>query len=171
DLVNDTPKQGNFTAGCPGTFRSSCSNGTLGDMYMNYMDFTDDACMNLFTHGQKERMLALFRPGGPRNAMLASRGLDKPWTIEAPIVEIPVMNTQFKCYPNPAQNEVILNFDFNNAWMGKTVYLVNLNGIVLSQILVNDKTKKLSLSGLMPGIYFIQGDNGHMKIREKLVKL
>jgi hypothetical protein len=171
DLVNDTPKQGNFTAGCPSSFRSSCTNGTQGDMYMNYMDFTDDACMNMFTRGQKERMLALFKDGGPRNAMLSSKGLNKPWTVDAPVVEIPTVNTQFKCYPNPARSEVVLNFEFNNEWMGMTVYLVNMNGVVLSEILVSDKTKKISIAGLKPGVYFIQGDNGHLKIREKLIKL
>ena len=37
DLVDDTPKQGNFTSGCPSRFRSTFNNGTTtGDMYMNY---------------------------------------------------------------------------------------------------------------------------------------
>ncbi len=79
DLVDDTPKQGNFTHGCPNTFRSSCTNGEAGDMYMNFMDFTNDACMNLFTTGQKQRMLSLFNSGGARNSLLASKGLSIPW--------------------------------------------------------------------------------------------
>ena len=75
DLIEDTPLQGNFTPGCPTGFRTSCSNGTTGDMYMNYMDFTNDACLNLFTEGQKEKMLSLFTAGGPRNSILSSKGL------------------------------------------------------------------------------------------------
>ena len=33
-------------------------NTSYGDMFMNYMDYTNDACMNLFTEGQKARMIA-----------------------------------------------------------------------------------------------------------------
>ena len=55
DGVEDTPKQSTYTVGCPTAFRSSCNNGPAGDMYMNFMDFTNDACLNLFTGGQRDR--------------------------------------------------------------------------------------------------------------------
>ena len=61
DQVTDTPKQEIENYGCP-TFPSkanSCNTtNPNGDMFMNYMDYSDDACMNLFTAGQKTRMLA-----------------------------------------------------------------------------------------------------------------
>ena len=64
DLVDDTPNQGAENYGCPGFPHISCSNS--GDMSMNYMDYTDDACMYMFSKGQAQRMLAVFAPGGPR---------------------------------------------------------------------------------------------------------
>jgi hypothetical protein len=43
-------------------------------MVQNYMDYSDDACMNLFTLGQKNRMQALFATGGFRVGLLTSTG-------------------------------------------------------------------------------------------------
>ena len=67
DLVDDTPNQAGENYGCPAWPHVTCSNS--GDMSMNYMDYTDDACMYLFTEGQKTRSLAVFAAGGPRAAL------------------------------------------------------------------------------------------------------
>ena len=58
DQVGDTPNQAGSNSGCPNFPSVSCSNGPNGDMFMNYMDYTHDDCMNIFTAGQKTRMLA-----------------------------------------------------------------------------------------------------------------
>lgn len=170
DLVDDTPKQGNFTQGCPNTFRSSCDNGEMGDMYMNFMDYTNDACMNLFTEGQKQRMLALFNAGGPRNSLLTSKGLNQPWVAESSLPQ-EFSNTTFKFYPNPATGELTLNFEYNTGWIGKNISIVSANGTVLSTTAVTSKSQKFSLANLKPGMYFIMGQNGDQKIREKFIKL
>lgn len=72
DLVSDTPKQQTSNYGCPHYPHVTCSNS--GDMSMNYMDYTDDACMYMFSNGQKSRMQALFATGGARAGLLASNG-------------------------------------------------------------------------------------------------
>jgi hypothetical protein len=69
DLVDDTPNQANANYGCPSYPRLSCSNTTTGDMFMNYMDYTDDKCMYMFSAGQKGRAQAIFAANGPRAAM------------------------------------------------------------------------------------------------------
>lgn len=53
DGIADTPEQANENYGCPGLGISSC--GSV-DLHMNYMDYTDDACMYMFTGGQVTRM-------------------------------------------------------------------------------------------------------------------
>ncbi|MBL4576973.1 MAG: T9SS type A sorting domain-containing protein [Flavobacteriales bacterium] len=72
DYVGDTPTQSSDNGGCPGFPRSSCNN--YSDMFMNYMDYTNDACMNAFTAGQSSRMNALFSSGGYRVSLLNSQG-------------------------------------------------------------------------------------------------
>ncbi|MBK8951796.1 MAG: hypothetical protein IPM85_05195 [Chitinophagaceae bacterium] len=56
DGVDDTPRQASYTIGCPTDIRVTCGNAPYGDMYMNFMDVTNDGCLKMFTHGQKERM-------------------------------------------------------------------------------------------------------------------
>ncbi len=56
--LDDTPKQDALTDGCPtGNQSAGCteSPNPPGKMYQNYMDYTDDACMSLFTNGQNKR--------------------------------------------------------------------------------------------------------------------
>lgn len=74
DLVSDTPTQQTSNGGCPAFPKTSCSNGANGDMFMNYMDYTDDACMYMLTTGQKTRMKALFAAGGARVGLTTSAG-------------------------------------------------------------------------------------------------
>jgi len=66
DLVSDTPVHNTANYGVPAVgHRSTCS-GTPLEMYMNYMDYTDDRGMYMFSNGQKSRMLAIFAVGGSR---------------------------------------------------------------------------------------------------------
>lgn len=68
DLVSDTPLHTGANFGCPAAgSRSTCA-GTPVMMTMNYMDYTDDLCMYMFSAGQKTRMNATFVAGGPRNS-------------------------------------------------------------------------------------------------------
>ncbi len=74
DFVADTPESDASNGGC-NTSHVSCGST---DMVQNYMDYSDDACMNLFTQGQKDRMRALFEPGGARASLLNSAACGPP---------------------------------------------------------------------------------------------
>ena len=69
DLVNDTPIHTGANYGCPSyPANSTCGGVSHPMMTMNYMDYTDDACMYMFTTGQKTRIQAIFAVGGSRNS-------------------------------------------------------------------------------------------------------
>ncbi|WP_031237846.1 zinc metalloprotease [Mesorhizobium sp. LNJC405B00] len=67
DLVADTPIQQTQNFGKPMFPHVSCSNGPDGDMFMNYMDYVDDAAMFMFTIGQVARIQATL--AGPRSTI------------------------------------------------------------------------------------------------------
>ncbi len=69
DFVTDTPSSDSSNGGCPSFPSTSCK---TADMTMNYMDYTYDACMYMFTDGQRNRMRALFAPGGVRESLASN---------------------------------------------------------------------------------------------------
>jgi hypothetical protein len=78
DYCNDTPNQGDATSGCysfPHT--DNCTTTGNGIMYENYLDYSDDNCLNLFTANQKTRMLAVLN-SAPYNALQTSNGCTSP---------------------------------------------------------------------------------------------
>ncbi|MDO6595949.1 DUF5011 domain-containing protein [Oceanihabitans sp. 2_MG-2023] len=72
DFVSDTPTSDAANYGCA-TGHVSCSST---DMVENYMDYSDDSCMNLFTQGQKSRMRTVLLSGGSRASLGASTKCD-----------------------------------------------------------------------------------------------
>lgn len=68
DLVSDTPTHNTANYGVPAVGHKSTCSGTPLEMYMNYMDYTDDRGMYMFSNGQKSRMSAIFASGGSRNS-------------------------------------------------------------------------------------------------------
>ena len=68
DEVGDTPTHNGPNYGCPAAGHKSTCAGTPVEMTMNYMDYTDDACMYMFSLGQKSRMDAIFTTTGVRSS-------------------------------------------------------------------------------------------------------
>lgn len=82
DQVADTPTQSTSNFGCPSFPHVTCSNGPNGDMFMNYMDYSDDACMNMFSAGQSARMNATLN--GTRVSLQSSQGCVAPGGCSIP---------------------------------------------------------------------------------------
>ncbi len=156
DKVDDTPPQQAANRGCNSGKKFSCSNTANGDMYMNFMDFSDDACMYMFTKGQRQRMRALFEAGGPRNSLLYSTALAgeglKP---NVPMPDDAGFN--LVVYPNPASTSIIVQWD-GSGCLGKKLFITNHLGQILKTTLVTSKLQHLDISALNTGLYFIRID-------------
>jgi hypothetical protein len=129
DNCSDTPNQGSENYGCPSFPHVSCSNGPNGDMFMNYMDYTDDACMYMFTNGQSSRMNALFTTGGARVSIVSSQGCVPPsggGTCDAPtgLAASSITSSSATLSWNAASGAVSYNIQYrvvgNSTWTSTT---------------------------------------------------
>lgn len=100
DRVCDTPSQLSPTYGCPSVAGNSCIDTPcdLPDPEFNYLNYTDDACMNAFTAGQAARMQFFLQ--GARASLITPANLASTGCEEGPIVNHPIADF--------AQSEVAL---------------------------------------------------------------
>lgn len=98
DFVSDTPPAVNDNSGCPSFPRNpnnSCGSDANGEMYTDYMDYTNGPCLNMFTAGQVARMTACINsPVSGRNnlwsnANLNATGTNNPYTYPPNCVATP----------------------------------------------------------------------------------
>ena len=74
DYVQDTPWDEGPNNDTDCTDSSTCTGESVADITSNYLDFSNDRCMNLFTKGQKQRMLQAIAQSPSRNKILSSQG-------------------------------------------------------------------------------------------------
>ncbi|MCB2376428.1 T9SS type A sorting domain-containing protein [Hymenobacter sp. BT635] len=163
DLVSDTPTQQTSNGGCPTFPKVTC--GNQGDMSMNYMDYTYDACMYMFTMGQSARMDALFASGGSRASLATSLGGTAPRAAAATISAA----TEVAMYPNPASNVLNLTLPQTTATKGWSVQVYDLRGHQMKQAVYNGQGQ-VSVAQLPKGLYQMTLTDGQQTIRQRFEK-
>jgi hypothetical protein len=159
DHVNDTPNQADYNDGCPAYPHPSCSNNS--DMFMNYMDYTDDRCMNAFTEGQKVRMLYFLN--NYRSDMLTSG------KCQVVSMEEHILASDLKIYPNPATN--LLNISFGSD-VDEEINIVLYNA--MGQQLYSKRYKnfgtslQVAINDFATGIYYLQIRGKDFSINRKI---
>lgn len=88
DFVADTPSQRGASSGCPNVL--SCNN-VIPAMVQNYMDYSNDACKNIFTEGQKTRILAAIELS-PRRKSVVQGNLCSPTVDDVPLANFTATN-------------------------------------------------------------------------------
>ena len=129
DFCADTPTAFEANNGCP---FDNISCGSL-DMIENYMDYTDDACMNVFTNDQTERMRIVLE-NSPRRREL----------VQLFITAVNEENeAQVTIYPNPVATK--LTIDLPDQFLLDRVLLFSLNGAESSVQHINLSDTKIQL--------------------------
>lgn len=72
DYCADTPQAGWENYDCPTTHYDSCPTDSGNDMVENYMDYTNDDCMNIFTLNQKDRITTIMNNAARRKSLKTS---------------------------------------------------------------------------------------------------
>lgn len=147
DLVLDTPLQSVKSGGC-NTFphTDSCSTLFPGVMFMNYMDYSNDNCLSIFTFGQSARMdSALFNQ---RASLLTSIGCN-PSTMS---IDENTLESNIKTYPNPFTNQ--LTIEANEPILKVEIY--NLLGQLVKSITIENSSNlivNLDMNEISQGNY------------------
>lgn len=163
DSIPDTPNaSGASSSDCQVT-RNSCSNedpywGTFdpNDMVQNYMDYSHDSCMNMFTLGQKARMMSFLYSDPSRFALFTSpAGCNPASTHEFSFDQF------FQLYPNPTNGEVMISY-FGKWSSNMSVEIQDISGRTVLTKQVNTYSYSLDLGNFPSGIYTIRfmGDGG-----------
>ena len=162
DGVADTPATNRWYYDCP-TFPSNtytCTNTANGAMFMNFMDYVDDACMAFFTAGQKTIMQNTL--AGPRLSLLSSNGCGALGLNEVEAIRA------IAVYPNPVSKYFMITSPQVEI---DEVEIFNTMGQLV-------KTQKLSLANnvinieeLASGTYYLRIYNdGQFLKSDKVIK-
>jgi Pregnancy-associated plasma protein-A len=127
DEVADTPNQGRANLNTP-TFplTDACTTTPPGVMFMNYMDYTDDRAMFMFTQGQVDRMVATLYT--TQAGLLSSDALIPPPTTSA--ADLFIQDT-----PEDIGNEP--NNESTDFYISPDIWLRNTNDGVMNQEHIN----------------------------------
>lgn len=126
--------------------------GDLPDMLENYMDYSDENCMNMFTQQQVNAMR--FVVENFRQDLLTSAGK---------VAE----SVRLKAYPNPAAE--IIRFDLPNSAQSLSCMVFSASGQLVHRSQLDQGV--LSLEGLAPGFYFVHLNDAVRSYRTSFIKV
>ncbi|CAN5232854.1 hypothetical protein BH09BAC3_BH09BAC3_21180 [soil metagenome] len=127
DYVDDTPFQAGETMNCPANPQASCDvPARPNKMFQDYMDYTDDACMNLFTKNQDDRMDIVINNSPRRASLLTSIGATAPTPVANDLGIRQIISPTGTSCLNPLTPQIeIRNYGSNNITSCQIVMTVN----------------------------------------------
>jgi hypothetical protein len=127
---------------------NACGSGPDGEMYMNYMDYVDDDCMNMFTIDQCTRMDAALN--GPRAGLLNSLGCGSANGIS----KVNSSTREFEIFPNPANHEFTIRIE-NNQNANYLIRVYDMSGKLVLEKTDHQRLLSISTENIEPGVYHV----------------
>lgn len=159
DGVGDTPEEGDATFGDPTFPRFDvCTPSGNGIMFMNYMDYTNDSSMYMFTAEQAAIMNVEINPGGNSYSLTLNRYLGDT-QIKAPI--------DISLFPNPTTGILKIKYDFIENPMSR-IEVYNLLGQRLITI-SNQDINAIDMRAWAKGLYFVHCYFEKETIKQKII--
>ena len=161
DEVEDTPTQSrSYKETCYQNIHTSCGSA---DMTANFLNYTDDACMAMFTHGQKMRALATLH--------VARSGLLSSSACFTPVHEIKNINFNAQIFPVPTHDGLNIHIE-SNSNTTFTFQLIDLNGLPIhKQDGLKVGNNSVSLGNFKNGFYLVKLSDGMQIINKKIILL
>jgi hypothetical protein len=129
---------------------SNCSGASTRVMIENYMDYSPDRCMNIFTQDQLERVKAVFALS-PRRVRLLENSIKGRLQ--------PTEKLTIAIYPNPVENgELRADISFPD-YKDITVTIYDSRGLVRNTMFYQEvwsKRIKMDVGGLPSGLYILE---------------
>lgn len=153
DEMSDTPNQEDATYFCPSfPLTDNCTTTSPGVMFMNYMDYVDDDCMNMFTADQVNRMLNTMENEREELATCTKAFVDIPSGQNQEVVTPDV-------YPNPS-SDGFFTVHLNTQGQNNTfLQVISVEGQLLqtvSSTAIQASEFTLNLSTLAKGVYWLR---------------
>ena len=132
DFCDDTPISGWENYDCLTTY-DSCPTDPGSDMTENYMDYTNDECMNIFTQNQKDRITVIMNNAARRSSLKTStKATAIPLVANDAEVKIVTFNsnTDYGCNatPPPPTNKVVSIYNRGTSTLTSVTLNYNING-------------------------------------------
>jgi len=163
DFCNDTPpaESSNQTSFCTDKY-SNCSGIRTRNMIENYMDYSPDSCMNIFTGDQLGRMQAVLELSPRRKKLIQSAKEGRLDPSENLVVDI---------FPNPASEEINANIRFAD-YKNFSISIYDQLGHLLAAESYTDVWSRrvtLDIKKFHTGLYFLKVTTDKETVTRKLV--
>lgn len=158
DFVADTPQHNTSNGGCPSLGHLSTCTGNPIEMHMNYMDYTNDACMYMFTEGQALRQQAHFNT--------ISSNFNQTTLSSSTFIK----KNEITIYPNPNKGFFTLNFD--NLIEDATIEVIDVSGRIVLKTKVEDSTsleQNIDLTSAAKGVYIVLVKSNTSSMTKKVI--
>lgn len=177
DQVDDTPLHNTYNFGCPEEGHLSTCTGTPLEMWMNFMDYTDDRCMYFFSDGQVSRANFFIESDPQLNSIINSAcGTTRQVNNDITNVSNNRLNSSratltnnLIIYPTITTGQLNLSFGKMTGEKAEINIYSQTGALMMKKQVTGKMIDQLNVGNLANGIYFLELSQGTIRQTRKFV--